>query len=139
ILRKAHPQLLRLLQMGQTRSLPFAQRFNLPLGHRALQLSGNSAAVESFAGSDHRGKYGDAGVVTYYMSTLTFRVPDELDRALERQSTALGISKSDLAREALKRYLKVAEFRTLRTKLVARAQAGGINTDEDVFEILKKT
>ena len=62
---------------------------------------------------------------------------DYLDRALERQSAALGISKSDLAREALKRYLRVAEFRTLRTKLVARAQAGGINTDEDVFEALK--
>jgi predicted transcriptional regulator len=64
------------------------------------------------------------------MSTLTLRVPDELDRALERQSAALGISKSDLAREALKRYLRVAEFRTLRTKLVARARrlAGSIPT-----------
>ena len=72
------------------------------------------------------------------MSTLTLRVPDELDRALERQSAALGISKSDLAREALKRYLRVAEFRTLRTRLVARAQAGGINTDEDVFAVLNK-
>ena len=72
------------------------------------------------------------------MATLTLRVPDDLGKALERQSTALGISKSDLAREALKRYLRVAEFRTLRTELVARAQAGGINTDEDVFEVLKK-
>jgi predicted transcriptional regulator len=72
------------------------------------------------------------------MSTLTLRVPDDLDKALERQSALLGISKSDLVREALKRYLRVAEFRTLRTKLVARAQAGGINTDEDVFEVLKK-
>jgi predicted transcriptional regulator len=73
------------------------------------------------------------------MSTLTLRVPDDLDRALDRQSRALGISKSDLAREALRRYLRVAEFRTLRTKLVARAQARGINTDEDVFRVLKKT
>jgi len=73
------------------------------------------------------------------MSTLTLRVPDELDQALERQCTALGISKSDLAREALKRYLRVAEFQMLRTKLVARAQAGGINTDEEVFETLEKT
>jgi predicted transcriptional regulator len=72
------------------------------------------------------------------MSTLTLRVPDELDKALERQSAAQGISKSDLAREALKRYLRVSEFRTLRTRLVARAQAGGINTDEDVFEVLRK-
>ena len=72
------------------------------------------------------------------MSTLTLRVPDDLDKALERQSTALGISKSDLAREALKRYLRVAEFRTLRSRLVARAQAGGVNTDDDVFEVLQK-
>ena len=40
------------------------------------------------------------------MSTLTLRVPDDLNKALERQSAALGISKSDLAREALKRYLR---------------------------------
>ena len=72
------------------------------------------------------------------MNTLTLRVPDELDQALESQSAAPGISKSDLAREALKRYLRVAEFRSMRTRLVARAQATGINTDEDVFEVLKK-
>lgn len=72
------------------------------------------------------------------MTTLTLRVPDELDKALERQSAAQGISKSDLAREALRRYLRVSEFRTLRTRLVARAQANGINTDEDVFEVLQK-
>jgi len=65
-------------------------------------------------------------------------MPDDLDKALERQSAALGISKSDLAREALKRYLRVAEFRTLRTRLVGRAQAGGVNTDDDVFEVLHK-
>ena len=72
------------------------------------------------------------------MTTLTLRVPEELDQALERQSAALGISKSDLAREALKRYLRVAEFRTLRTRLVARSQADGINTDDDVFDRLQK-
>jgi len=72
------------------------------------------------------------------MSTLTLRVPDSLDEALERQSAALGISKSDFAREALKRYLQVTEFRALRTKLVAHAQAIGIHTDEDVFAVLEK-
>ena len=69
---------------------------------------------------------------------MTLRVPDDLEKALERQSAALGISKSDLAREALRRYLRVAEFRTLRSRLVARAQAAGINTDDDVFEVLQK-
>jgi predicted transcriptional regulator len=72
------------------------------------------------------------------MSTLTLRVPDDLDRALDRQSVALGISKSDLAREALRSYLKVAEFRALRKKLVNHAKARGINTDDDVFALLKK-
>jgi len=69
---------------------------------------------------------------------MTLRIPDELDQALERQSAGLGISKTDLALEALSRYLRIAEFRTLRTKLVARAQAGGIDTDENVFEALKQ-
>jgi len=72
------------------------------------------------------------------MTTLTLRVPDDLDQALERESAAQGISKSDLAREALRRYLRVSEFRTLRSRLVARAQASGVHTDDDVFDVLRK-
>src|ERR1700683_3388648 len=61
------------------------------------------------------------------MSTLTLRVPDDLDKALERQSAALGISKNDLAREALKRYLRVAEFRSCAPSwLRVRRPAGSI-------------
>ena len=72
------------------------------------------------------------------MATITLRVPDELDKALERQSTAVGVSKSDLAREALRRFLAVSEFQALRAKLVKRAQAQGVHTDEDVFRVLDK-
>ena len=72
------------------------------------------------------------------MATITLRVPDAMDKALERQSTAAGVSKSDLAREALRRFLAVSEFRRLRARLVPRAQALGINTDEDVFRVLEK-
>lgn len=71
------------------------------------------------------------------MATITLRVPDELDKELERRSTAQGVSKSDLAREALRRHLQVTDFRALRSELVARAQALGVNTDEDVFRLLK--
>jgi hypothetical protein len=63
--RKTDAQLLRLAQMRQTRSLPFAQGSKVPLRHRSLHVSGNSAAVESFAGSDHDGKYVFSGVLTY--------------------------------------------------------------------------
>src|SRR6202162_1629262 len=64
--RKIDAQPLGLLQMGQTRALPLAQAFKVPIRHRALHVSGNSAAVESFAASDHGGKYGVAGVLTAF-------------------------------------------------------------------------
>ena len=73
------------------------------------------------------------------MATITLRVPDELDEALERQSSAAGVSKSDLAREALRRFLAVSEFQRLRAKLVGRAQAQGVHGDDDVFRILGKS
>ena len=72
------------------------------------------------------------------MATITIRVPDELDQELERLSLDQGVSKSDLAREALRRYLQVAEFRSLRSELVARAQAIGVSTDDNVFRLLEK-
>ena len=73
------------------------------------------------------------------MATITLRVPDELDAALERQSHAAGVSKSDLAREALRRFLTVSEFQRLREKLVRRAQARGVHTDDDVFRVLNRS
>lgn len=73
----------------------------------------------------------------HYMATITLRLPDELDRELERQSEAQGVSKSDLAREALRRYLVVSDFRSLRADMVARARALGVDTDEDVFRLLR--
>ena len=73
------------------------------------------------------------------MATITLRVPDELDEALERQSNAAGVSKSDLPREALRRFLAVSEFQRLRAKLVRRAQAKGIHTDDDVFRVLDRS
>jgi predicted transcriptional regulator len=72
------------------------------------------------------------------MATITLRLPDALDHALERQSNAAGVSKSDLAREALRRFLTVSEFQRLRARLVRRAQAKGVHTDEDVFRVLDR-
>ena len=70
------------------------------------------------------------------MATLTLRIPDELDQELEQESSASHLSKSDLTREALQRYLRVARLHRLRAKLVPYAQAQGINTDDDVFRAL---
>jgi hypothetical protein len=72
------------------------------------------------------------------MPTITLRVPDDLDQELETRSAEAGLSKSDLAREALRRYLRVADLRALRARLVPKAQERGIHTDEDVFRKLGK-
>jgi hypothetical protein len=51
--------------VAQARSLTLIQRFQVPLRHRIPHLSGNSAAVDSFARSAHRGKDVLAGVLTF--------------------------------------------------------------------------
>jgi hypothetical protein len=57
--------------MSQTRSLSVIQRFPGSLGHRALHIRGNSAAVESFAASGHDGKDADVGVFTFEIQQST--------------------------------------------------------------------
>ncbi|MGE0440014.1 MAG: CopG family ribbon-helix-helix protein [Gemmatimonadales bacterium] len=66
-------------------------------------------------------------------SALTIR----LDRALDRQLTQLakrsGRSRSDIARDALRRQLAVLQFEDLRRQVMPFAEARGYLTDEDVF------
>jgi hypothetical protein len=65
VLGEVDTEALGLLQMGQAGSLPLAQGFKVLFGHLALQVRGNGAAVESFAGSGQLGKYGVTGGLTF--------------------------------------------------------------------------
>ncbi len=56
----------------------------------------------------------------------------ELDRVTKQE----GVTRSDLIRESLKRYLFERRFRELRAIGVAKAQERGIFTDEDVFDLI---
>jgi hypothetical protein len=62
--------------VGQTRPLAIAQGLQVPIGHRALHLSGNSAAVESIAGSVQAGKDGDFRVLTLQPREKRYKVTD---------------------------------------------------------------
>jgi predicted transcriptional regulator len=66
-------------------------------------------------------------------SALTIR----LDRALQRQLTLLakrsGRSRSDIARDALRRQLAVLQFEEARRQVMPFAEARGYLTDEDIF------
>jgi predicted transcriptional regulator len=67
------------------------------------------------------------------MSTLTIRLDDKLDRELARMAKRTGRTKSEVAREALRRQLAIQAFRQIRRNAMPYAAAAGYLTDEDVF------
>ena len=67
------------------------------------------------------------------ISTLTIRLDKDLDALLSRASKQSGRSKSEVAREALRRQLRIVQFESLRRKVMPFAEARGYLTDEDVF------
>ena len=66
-------------------------------------------------------------------STLTIRLDEDLDRLLTKASNQSGKNRSEVAREALRRQLRVNQFEALRRKIMPFAEARGYLTDEDVF------
>jgi len=71
----------------------------------------------------------------YYMKTgmLTIRLDKELDDLLTKASRRSGKNRSEIAREALRRQLRLAAFEELRKRIMPFAEARGYLTDEDIF------
>ncbi|MDZ4254797.1 MAG: ribbon-helix-helix protein, CopG family [Sulfuritalea sp.] len=67
------------------------------------------------------------------MATLTMRIDPPMEAALASLAKATHRSKSDLAREMLRRQLAVRSFQSLRAQALPHAEAAGYITDEDVF------
>jgi len=65
--------------------------------------------------------------------TLTIRLDADLDKLLTKASRQSGRNRSEIAREALRRQLRVSQFEALRRKIMPFAEARGYLTDEDVF------
>ena len=66
-------------------------------------------------------------------AALTIRLDPALERQLRRLARRTGRSRSDLARDALRRQLALAQFDDLRREILPLAEARGYLTDEDVF------
>ena len=64
---------------------------------------------------------------------LTIRLDENLDELLTQVSRQAGKSRSEVAREALRRHLRVSRFDSLRARIMPFAEARGFLTDEDVF------
>ncbi len=67
------------------------------------------------------------------MGTLTLRIDERMEMELSKLAEATHRTKSDLAREMLRRQIAVRRFRALRAKAIPYAEAAGYLTDEDVF------
>jgi metal-responsive CopG/Arc/MetJ family transcriptional regulator len=67
-------------------------------------------------------------------NAVTVSLPSELTEELDAASREAGTSRSEIVREALRRYFMLREYRALRAELVAEAEAKGIITDKDVFD-----
>ncbi len=67
-------------------------------------------------------------------NAVTVSLPRDLTDELDAASREAGTSRSEIVREALRRYFMLREYRALRAEFTAEAEAKGIITDEDVFE-----
>jgi predicted transcriptional regulator len=68
--------------------------------------------------------------------TITIRLPEKLQRDLERFVKAEKTSKSYVIRDAIERYIAIKRFQQLRRKVLPFAEAEGLVTDEDVFKAI---
>jgi predicted transcriptional regulator len=70
------------------------------------------------------------------MTSLTIRLDPKLEKAIDRVARSSGRTRSEIAREALRRQVAVARFRELRRKALPFAEAQGLVTEEDVSRLL---
>ncbi|MBA4369556.1 MAG: CopG family transcriptional regulator [Desulfobacterium sp.] len=67
-------------------------------------------------------------------NTLTIRLDDDLNKLLTKAVHQSGKNRSEVAREALRRQLRITQFEALRRKIMPFAEARGYLTDEDIFQ-----
>lgn len=68
--------------------------------------------------------------------TITIRLPEKLQRDLERVVKAEKTSKSEVIRDAIERYVALKRFQQLRRRILPFAEAEGLITDEDIFKAI---
>ena len=66
-------------------------------------------------------------------SSLTIRLDKDLEEMLNKASQKSGKTRSAIARDALRRQLRLVRFEEIRKRMMPFAEARGYLTDEDVF------
>jgi predicted transcriptional regulator len=68
--------------------------------------------------------------------TITVRLDDEVEGLLAKVVRLSGRTQSDVIRDALRRQLAIELFDQLRRRVAPFAEAQGLLTDEDVFQVV---
>ena len=66
-------------------------------------------------------------------ATITLRLDEDLDKLLTKASRRSGKNRSEIARDALRRQLRLEQFEAIRKRILPFAEARGLLTDEDIF------
>ncbi len=65
---------------------------------------------------------------------ITITLSPEIKLSLDEVTREENLSPSNLIEEAIEEYLFFRRFRLLRERMIPKAQAQGIYTDQDVFD-----
>jgi predicted transcriptional regulator len=66
-------------------------------------------------------------------SSLTIRLDKDLEAMLSKASRRSGKNRSAIARDALRRQLRLEQFEDIRKRVMPFAEARGYLTDDDIF------
>ncbi len=67
---------------------------------------------------------------------LTVSIDTDLKKRIDKMSKTHKVTKSDIVKRALNKYLLQEEFYDLRKRFIPKAQKAGFFTDDDVFKSL---
>ena len=65
--------------------------------------------------------------------TVAVSLPADLTAQLDAAAEEEGASRSELVRDAVRRYLALRQFQKVRDSILPFAEGAGFTTDEDVF------
>ncbi len=66
--------------------------------------------------------------------TVAVSLPADLTQRLDAVAEEEGTSRSEVVRDALRRYLALRQFQRVREAVIPFAEGAGVLTDEDVFQ-----
>ena len=68
------------------------------------------------------------------VQSITVTLPEDVQQAVVELSRQQGVTTDEVVGNAVKQHVFLQKFRSLRERLVAKANDQGIVTDQDVFD-----